>query len=106
MQEACTIFLSLPKETTVVLKDLRDLKIQRRRRQRERQQLCTCITLFCKFLCPFLYDCDVKMPNFAFYGGRKQATTKFRFSFRLGCGPKEIQLQEGSPTFDKVSGSE
>ena len=24
---------------------------------------------------------DVKMPNFAFYGGRKQATTKFYFSF-------------------------
>ena len=23
---------------------------------------------------PFLHDCDVKMPNFAFYGGRKQAT--------------------------------
>ena len=30
---------------------------------------------------PFLHDCDVKMPNFAFYGGRKQATTKFYFSF-------------------------
>ena len=24
----------------------------------------------------FLHDYDVKMPNFAFYGGRKQATTK------------------------------
>ena len=34
---------------------------------------------FCTFLCPFLHDCDVKMPNFAFYGGRKQATTKFHF---------------------------
>ena len=30
---------------------------------------------------PLLNDCDVKMPNFAFYGGRKQATTKFYFSF-------------------------
>ena len=29
----------------------------------------------------FLHDYDVKMPNFAFYGGRKQATTKFYFSF-------------------------
>ena len=35
----------------------------------------------------FLYSCspflpydDVKMPNFAFYGKRKQATTKFYFS--------------------------
>ena len=42
---------------------------------------------------PFLHDYDVKMPHFAFYGGRKQATTKFfslseleycplKFSFR------------------------
>ena len=30
---------------------------------------------------PFLHNCDVKMPNFAFYGGRNQATTKFYFSF-------------------------
>ena len=30
---------------------------------------------------PSLHDYDVKMPNFTFYGGRKQATTKFYFSF-------------------------
>ena len=30
---------------------------------------------------PFLHDYDVKMPNSVFYGGRKQATTKFYFSF-------------------------
>ena len=30
---------------------------------------------------PFLHDYDLKMPNFAFYGERKQATTKFYFSF-------------------------
>ena len=35
--------------------------------------------LFISF--PFLHDYDVKMPNFAFYRGRKQATTKFYFSF-------------------------
>ena len=29
----------------------------------------------------FLHDYDVKMPNFAFYGGRKQATMTFYFSF-------------------------
>ena len=40
---------------------------------------------FCTFLCPFLHDCDVKMPNFAFYGGRKQATTKFYLTV-LGYG--------------------
>ena len=30
---------------------------------------------------PFLHDYDVKMPNYAFCGERKQATTKFYFSF-------------------------
>ena len=30
---------------------------------------------------PVLHDYDVKMPNFAFYGGRKEATTKNYFSF-------------------------
>ena len=30
---------------------------------------------------PFLHDYDVKIPNFAFFGGRKQATTKFYFCF-------------------------
>ena len=69
--------------------DNRDFKIQRRGRQREckkkgfisKTQLCTCITLFCTFLLPFLHDYDVKMPNFAFYGQRKLAKTKFNFSF-------------------------
>ena len=28
-----------------------------------------------------LHNHDVKMPNFTFYGGFKQATTKFSFSF-------------------------
>ena len=36
---------------------------------------------FCIFVCPFLRDYDVKIPNFTFYGVRKQATTKFYFSF-------------------------
>ena len=30
---------------------------------------------------PFLHDYDVKMANYAFCGERKQATTKFYFSF-------------------------
>ena len=30
---------------------------------------------------PVLHDYDVKMRNFTFYGGRKQATMKFSFSF-------------------------
>ena len=52
---------------------------------------------------PFLHDYDVKMPNFAFYGGRKQATTKFYFSFWAWIWFLEIQLREGSPIIDKVS---
>ena len=30
---------------------------------------------------PSLQDYDEKMPNFTFYGGRKQATINFSFSF-------------------------
>ena len=81
-------------------------RIQRRGRQRERyQQLC--ITLFCTFLCPFLHDYDdVKMHSFAFYGVRKEATTKFYFTFWTWIWSLGIKFQEGSPTFDKVSGWE
>ena len=73
-----------------IYNDIRDFKIQRRGRQRERQKTIGLINktttshvhhtfLYISF--PFLHDYDVKMPNFAFYGGRKQATTKFYFSF-------------------------
>ena len=41
---------------------------------------------------PFLDDYDVNIPNFAFYGERKQATTNLYFS------------EGGSLTFDKESG--
>ena len=60
--------------------------------------------LFCTFLCPFLHDYDVNMPNFAFYGGRKQAMTEFYFSFSTWISCLGIQLQEDSPAFDKVRG--
>ena len=45
-----------------------------------KQQLRTCITLFLDISFPFLHDYDVKMPNFACYGGQRQATTIY-FSF-------------------------
>ena len=51
---------------------------------------------------PFLHDDHVKMPNCPFYGIREQATTKFYFSFWTWIWSFRIQLQEGSPTFDKV----
>ena len=44
----------------------------------------------------------MKTPISAFYGGSKQATTKFSFYFCTWIWSLGIQLQEGSPTFDKV----
>ena len=52
---------------------------------------------------PFLHDYDVKMPHFMFYTGRKQATTKFSFSFMTWIRQLEIQLLDSTGTFDKVS---
>ena len=88
-----------------------DFKIQRRGRQRERQKTIGLISntttshvhhtfLYISF--PFLHDYEVKMPNFKFYGERKQATTKFYFSFWAWICSLEIQLQEGSPTIDRL----
>ena len=64
-----------------------DFKIQRGRERQKTVGLISKTTtlhvhhafLYISFL--FLHDYDVKMPNFAFYGGRKQATTKLYFSF-------------------------
>ena len=53
---------------------------------------------------PSLHDYDVKMPNFTFHEGRKQAMTKFFFSLRTWIELIEIQLQNlSSLAFDKVS---
>ena len=48
-----------------------------------KQQVFMCITLFLYISLPSSHDPDVKMPNFMFYGGRKQATTNFSFSPKL-----------------------
>ena len=42
---------------------------------------------------PSLHDYDVNMPNFTFYGGRKQATTNFSFSFLTWERSPRNQLQ-------------
>ena len=52
---------------------------------------------------PSLHDYDVKMPKFTMYRGSTEATTKFPLSFWSWIWFLGIQLQEGSPTFDKVS---
>ena len=68
----------------------RDFKIQRRGRQQERpkkkptgliSKTTTLQVHHALLYISFLHDYDVKMPNFAFYGVRKQATTKFCFPF-------------------------
>ena len=68
----------------------REFTQPRRRQQRERQksnrfwlekqQLCTCITLFSGYIClPLLHDYNVKLSNFTFCRGREQKTTTFFF---------------------------
>ena len=42
-----------------------------------------------------MHEYDVKMPNFVFYGVRKQPTTKFCFSFRTCIWSLGIQLLVG-----------
>ena len=40
------------------------------------------IRVFLYISLPLLHDYHVTMPNFMFYGERKQATTKYSFSFK------------------------
>ena len=40
------------------------------------------------------------MPDFTFYGGRKQAKTNFSFSFKTWVWSLRTQLQGNSPPFD------
>ena len=49
-----------------------------------------------------LHDYVVEMPNFIFCGGRKQVRAKFSSSLSSWLWFSGIQLQESSPTFDKV----
>ena len=48
---------------------------------------------------PSLHHYDVIMPNFTFYGERKQATMNFSFSFLTWVRSLRNQLQGNSPTF-------
>ena len=64
----------------------RDFKMPQRRRQQEHQKSSRLNSQnknsarFVHFL-PSLLDYDRRMPNFTFYGRRKQAIAKFSFSF-------------------------
>ena len=52
---------------------------------------------------PSLHNYHVKMYNFTFCEGRKQAMTKFSFSLWTWIWLIEVQLQRSSLAFDKVS---
>ena len=68
---------------------IRDFKMPRRWRQRERQKSnrlkrqnnSATLHAFLYISWPSLPDYDGKMPNFTFYGGPKQTTAKVSFSF-------------------------
>ena len=50
-----------------------------------------------RFLCislQWLHDYDMKLPNFAFYGGRKHKTTTFLFFFWTSIQSFRIQLEK------------
>ena len=66
-----------------------------------KQQLARVSDFFLYISLPFLHNYDVKMPNFAF----SEKVTKQRRNFISFLNLDIlIQIQEGSPTFDKVSG--
>ena len=80
----------------------RDFRIQRRGRKRERQKTIGLISrtttshehrnfLYISF--PFLQDYDVKVPNFAFYGGRKQQERNFISLSELEFGPLKFRFR-------------
>ena len=46
---------------------------------------------------PLLHDYDVKMPNFTFYGGRKQETRNFLSLSKLESSLQEINSKEICP---------
>ena len=64
------------------------------------------VRIFEHFFCRFC----MKMPNFMFCGNRKKLRSNdelsFLFTSELEYGPFGIQLQLGSPTFDKVGSNE
>ena len=91
----------------------REFTQRRRRRQRERQKsdrfrqakqlLCTCITLFCTFLCrcctTTTWNCLIS--RFVEDGNKFQ---QLSFSFpELWCSPLEFNSEKHLPTFDELN---
>ena len=93
-----------------IIRDNRELKQRRPRRQRARQKSNRFITQNDNFVRASCFSVDfvavtaqprrdVKMPNFTLYGGRKQAPTNLSLSFKLEYGPQRNQLWGNSPSF-------
>ena len=87
--KGCGVYCSVTFSWTSPLVDRKVPNSLRRRQQRERQnserfiKQTTSLQVHHAFLyisLPLLQEYDGKLPNFTFYGGRKQATTKFSFS--------------------------
>ena len=104
----CIISVSDPFEVRTECVD----RVRWRRRQRERQKSYRCklnlennnfarTSRFFVHSFPSLYDYDMKMPNFTFYGRRKQATTIFSFFFWTWVWFLGVLSQKNSPPFDK-----
>ena len=77
---------------------IRDLKIKWRDGNETVLKQLTTLHVHHAFLyisLPFLHYYDEKMPNFVFYGERKQATTKFYFAFWTWIWSLGIHIQRG-----------
>ena len=97
------------KDLCIVCQPNGELKQRRRRRQRERQksnrvlspkqQLCTCITLFCTFLCRRCTTTPWNLPISRFV---EDANAQKRFSFSFS----KIRCQKNLLTFDEMNEKE
>ena len=89
---------------------IRELKQQRRQRERQistsfwltKQELCTCITIFCTFLCR---HCTTTRWNFLITRFRKDVKTREKFWVSLSNLRYSIQnqLQKNCPALDKLN---
>ena len=95
---------------SIVLNTTRDFTIRRRNWKEKFQKknslegrtttLHIYHTFFGHFFGHFLlHDYEVKLPNFTFYGGRKQETTKFNFTSSTWIGILGTQLQGALASF-------
>ena len=101
-------------ETALKKVTRKNRNFQRRGQQRERQiknrfykqnnNFACAPRFFCTFLFPFLHDHNVKMPNFAFCGGRNKRRRNSVSLSLLGYGPQEINSRRARQHLTKKVG--